>query len=211
MDERLRIDLFCEDSGHEQFTGTLLRRIARELEIRLDVQTRNSRGGHARALREFRAWQKAVVAQRGRGSAGPDLLVLIIDANCTGWSERRHGLEEAIDSTVFRAHAIGCPDPHVERWCFADPQAVQAVLGWPCPMDPGKCERGLYKQLLRETILKAGQPILTGEMEYAPDLVEAMDFFRAGKNQPSLRHFIEEVRSAIQRWRVVEAREAPPA
>jgi predicted ATPase len=67
------------------------------------------------------------------------------------------------------------------------------------------------EQLLRETIRKAGQPILTGEMEYAPDLVEAMDLFRAGKNQPSLRHFIEEVRSAIQRWRVVEAREAPPA
>jgi hypothetical protein len=201
MDERLRLDLYCEDSGHEQFTGTLLRRIARDLEVPLDVQTRNSRGGHGRALREFLAWQK-VAAQRGSGSPIPDLLVLIIDANCNSWSECHHGLDESIDSTLFPAYAIGCPDPHIERWCFADPNAIQQVLGCPCPADPGKCERDFYKHLLRETILEAGQLILTDEMEYAPDLVEAMDLFRAGKNQPSLRHFIDEVRAALQRRHV---------
>lgn len=201
MDERLRIDLYCEDSGHEQFTGPLLRRIARDLDVHLDVQTRNSRGGHGRALREFGVWQRAVAAQLGSGDTVPDLLVLIIDSNCTKWSECRRGLAEAIDFKLFPAHAIGCPDPHIERWCFADPQAIQDVLGCACPADPGKCERDAYKQLLRETILRAGQPILTGEMEYAPDLVEAMSLFRAGKNQQSLRHFIEEVRDAFQRWR----------
>jgi len=41
-------------------------------------------------------------------------------------------------------------------------------------------------------------------MEYAPDLVEAMDLFRAGKNQQSLRHFIEDVRGAFQRWHTIE-------
>jgi hypothetical protein len=35
-------------------------------------------------------------------------------------------------------------------------------------------------------------------MEYAPDLVAAMDLFRAGKNQPSLRHFMDEIRSSLQ-------------
>jgi hypothetical protein len=193
MDERLRVDLYCEDIGHEQFTGTLLRRIAHDLEVPLDFQTRNSRGGHGRALREFRAWQKAVAAQRS-GSPIPDLLVL-----CNSWSECRRDLDEAIDSRLFPAHVIGCPDPHIERWCFADPYAIQAVLGCPCPADPGKCERDFYKKLLRETIRKAGQPILTGEMEYAPDLVEAMDLFRAAKSQHSLGHFIEEVRDAFQR------------
>ena len=129
MVERLRVDLYCEDIGHEQFTGTLLRRIARDLAVQLDVQTRNSRGGHGRALREFQVWQKAAAAQRVGGSRIPDLLVLIIDANCNSWSECHHGLVEAIDPTLFPAHAIGCPDPHIERWCFADPNAIQAVLG----------------------------------------------------------------------------------
>jgi hypothetical protein len=35
-------------------------------------------------------------------------------------------------------------------------------------------------------------------MEYAPDLVAAMDLYHAGKNQPSLRHFVDELRSALQ-------------
>jgi hypothetical protein len=51
---------------------------------------------------------------------------------------------------------------------------------------------------LQQTILRADQPILTSEMEYAPDLVTAMNFFRAGKNQPSLKHFVDEIRSALQ-------------
>ena len=57
---------------------------------------------------------------------------------------------------------------------------------------------GASKRLLRQTILDAGQPILTNEMEYAPDLVKAMDLFRAGKNQPSLKHFVDEIRTALQ-------------
>jgi hypothetical protein len=103
-----------------------------------------------------------------------------------------------VDEAIFPRRAVGCPDPHVERWCFADPVAIQEVLGCPCPADPGKCERDAYKQLLRQTILSAGQPILTDEMEYAPDLVASMDLFRAGKNQPSLKHFTEEIRKALQ-------------
>jgi hypothetical protein len=128
----------------------------------------------------------------------PDLLVLMIDANCAGWSQARRELEEAIERAIFPRFAIGCPDPHVERWCLADPVAVQAVLGISAPADPGKCERHVFKRLLRQTILDAGQPILTSEMEYAPDLVAAMDLYRAGKNQSSLRHFVEEVRDALQ-------------
>jgi hypothetical protein len=122
----------------------------------------------------------------------------------TSWSECRRGLVDAIDAELFPAYAVSCPDPHVERWCFADPQAIHKVLDHPCPADPGKCERDFYKRLLRETILKAGQPTLTSEMEYAPDLVEEMDLFRAGKNQTSLRHFVEEIQSALQRLSLSE-------
>jgi hypothetical protein len=94
--------------------------------------------------------------------------------------------------------AIGCPDPHIERWCFADPEAVSKVFGVAAPADPGKCERLLYKRLLRSTIKTAGRRLLI-EMEYAPDLVAAMDLYRAGKNQPSLGHFIADLTSAFKR------------
>jgi hypothetical protein len=199
MDDRPRIDLYCEDSGHEQFSRALIHRLARDLKLpRPDIRTASGLGGHGRALKEFRLWQRAAVAGEGIGHEAPDLLVLLIDSNCSGWSQSRRHLEEAIDQRLFPRYAIGCPDPHVERWCLADPGAVQQVLGTSPPPDPGKCERNFYKTLLRKTIREAGQPILTTEMEYAPDLVDAMDLFRAGKNQASLRHFVDELRSGLQ-------------
>ncbi|MFL6197206.1 MAG: hypothetical protein ACJ75H_23670 [Thermoanaerobaculia bacterium] len=140
MADRPSVVLYCEDSGHEQFARAVLARISIELGLRTDVRTASGRGGHGRAMTEFKAWQRTIAGGRGFGFNIPDLLILMIDANCKGWA------------TVRR----------------------------------------------RQTILGAGQPILTTEMEYAPDLVNAMDFFRAGRNQPSLKHFLEEIRSALQ-------------
>ena len=197
MPERPRIDLYCEDSGHEQFARALVGRLASEIGIRPTLQTVSGRGGHGRALTEFRAWQRAVSTGKGLRLEIPDLLVLMIDANCSNWAQARRELEDAIDGRVFPRYAIGCPDPHVERWCLADAGAIRKVLEVSAPDDPDKCERHVYKQLFRQTIRSAGQLILTSEMEYAADLVAAMDLFRAGKNQPSLRHFAEEIRSAL--------------
>ncbi|HTG33941.1 MAG TPA: hypothetical protein VLB76_13510 [Thermoanaerobaculia bacterium] len=198
MASRPSIVIYCEDSGHEQFARALLGRIATDLGVRVDIRTASGRGGHGLALTEFKAWQRAIAGGGGIHFEIPDLLVLMIDANCKGYATVRRDLESSIDNRIFSHCAIGCPDPHIERWCLADPQALQEVLGVDGPADPGKCERHLYKSLLRETILKAGQPILTTAMEYAPDLIAAMDFFRAGRNQPSLKHFVDEVRSALQ-------------
>lgn len=198
MRDRPQVDLYCEDSGHEQFVRALLNRIAAEIGLRPTLHTVSGRGGHGRAITEFKTWQRAVSRGKGVTYEIPDLLVLIIDANCSGWAQVRRDLGQAVDGQVFTRSAIGCPDPHIERWCLADPGAIQQVLGIATPEDPGKCERLIYKQLLRQTIRSAGQPILTSEMEYAPDLVAAMDLYRAGKNQPSLRHFVEEMRSALQ-------------
>lgn len=198
MADRPRIDLYCEDSGHEQFSRALLKRLAGEIGLRPSISTISGRGGHGQAVSEFKAWQRAVTSGQGIDREVPDLLILVIDSNCTGWARARRDLLEAVDPAVFPHFAIGCPDPHIERWCIADPQAVQEVVGLAPPSDPGKCERHLYKQLLRQTILSADQPILTSEMEYAPDIVAATDFFRAGKKQPSLKHFVEEIRSALR-------------
>lgn len=42
-------------------------------------------------------------------------------------------------------------------------------------------------------------PLLTGTADLAPDLVEAMDLYRAGKNQPSLGHFVDGFNGALRR------------
>lgn len=196
MPEGIRVDLYCEDGGHEQFARALIMRLAAEEGLRAVLRVRAGRGGHAKAIAEFRAWQSA--KRKGAAAETPDLLVLLVDGNCSGWNTARKSLSEAVDQEVFPRFVVGCPDPHVERWCLADPVSFAQVVSGPPRPDPGKCERHLYKELLRESILAADQPILTSEMEYAPDLVAAMDLFRAGKNQPSLKSFVEELRGALR-------------
>lgn len=125
MAERPWVDLYCEDSGHEQFTRALLKRLAGELDLKLSINTVSGRGGHGQALTEFKAWQRAVTSGRGINHQIPDLLVLLIDANSAGWAQVYGEIKQAIDPAVFPRYAIGCPDPHIERWCLADPQSVK--------------------------------------------------------------------------------------
>lgn len=192
----LSLSLFCEDSGHERFVRALVKRLSREEAAPADLRTFSAEGGLGRAVEEFRRFQRAL--KMGLVSGSPDLLVVVIDANSHGWAERRAEIESVVEPALFPAFIVGCPDPHIERWCFADPDGFFRVVGKIPPVDPGKFERNFYKNLLRKTILEAGQPILTDAMEFAPDLVREMDLFMAGKAQPSLRHFVDSLRSALR-------------
>lgn len=196
MAERPRIDLFCEDRGHEQFVRALVHRLAEEAGIRPALRALSTRGGRARALGEFSVWQKEFLRPGRQGL--PDLLILVVDANCTGWNEMRHDLEEAVDRSVVPRVVLGCPDPHVERWYIADPAAFEQVVGARPARDPGKCERHVYKRLVDAAVEAAGLPLLTGPADLAPDLAGQMNLFQAGKNQSSLRHFVDDLRTELR-------------
>lgn len=196
MAEPIGITLFCEDRGHEQFVRALVGRLAAEEDRVVHLEVRNASGGHPQAMAELEAWQRAVA--KGAVNAATDLLVVVVDANCQGWSAARDGLRSSINTAVFPRQVLGCPDPHIERWCLADPQTFDEVIGAPAPADPDKCERDFYKKLLRRAITDAGQPILIDEMDFAPELVDAMHLFRAGKNQASLKHFVDDLRGALR-------------
>ncbi len=189
------VDLFCEDRGHEQFVRPLVTRLASKVGVNVQVRVRSARGGHGRAESELKAWQRAAT----RLGDVPDLLIVVIDGNCTGWHAARAALLEVIDTSIFPHVVIGCPDPHVERWCLADPLAFQAVVGVPPPPDPGKCERDLYKKLLRTALEQAHQPILTDVMEYAPELVERADLYTLQTAEPSLAKFVTALDAALKR------------
>lgn len=194
MAERPEITLFCEDRGHEQFVRSVVQRLAGEQSIRPVLRAINARGGEGRARAEFRTWQRTFLT----GSGTPDLLVLVIDGNCHGWSATKSELDDDVDTTLIPRHVVGCPDPHIERWYMADPQTFRQVVGVAPGADPGKCERELYKQIVEEAVRRAQLPLLTGIADLAPDLVEAMDLYRAGKNQASLKSFFDDLRNALR-------------
>lgn len=192
------IDLFAEDRAHELFVSALIGRILDEKRVSARLNVRFALGGHGRAVAELGTYQSAV----SRGFAGltpPDLLVVVIDANCQGWVQARNGISARTNPGAAAETVAACPDPHVERWFFADPEAFLQVVG--VDRQPGrlKCERDYYKALLREAVLQAGHPPALAGWEFAGDLVRAMDLYRAGRNEPSLGHLIDALRAFATR------------
>jgi hypothetical protein len=189
----LALDLFAEDRGHEAFLRAVVERVASEESCRVSVQVRSGKGGHGKALSEFRLYQKLV--EKGQ-MPSPDLLVIAIDGNCKGFAEARREIQERIEDTLKGKAVIACPDPHVERWYMADPVSFAQVIGNEPKLEKTKCERDRYKKLLKEA-LGGGAQLLDG-IEYAQEIVSAMDWFRAGKNDASLGTFLNDLKAALR-------------
>ena len=56
------------------------------------------------------------------------------------------------------------------------------------------CKIGLSSR----AIAQGGHPATLGGVEFAPELVEAMDLYRAGRNDSSLKAFIDDFRAKLR-------------
>jgi hypothetical protein len=198
MSRALRIDLFCEDRAHERFLRSLLYRICTQEGVQARIKVQSARGGSGRALQELEGYQ---LVTRTAGHQRPDLLVVAIDANCSSYAAKAREVRERIDSGLFSHHAVACPDPHVERWYMADAEAFQRVVGVAPPAAQPKCDkqtRNVLKKALADSIAAGGHPRTLGGIEFAAELAQAVDLFRAGKTDPALKHFLEEVVNALR-------------
>ena len=200
MSEPLVVDLFVEDVAHEEFVGALANRIAREEQVALSVQARSARGGHPRAMGEFGTYQ-TLVEKGALASRAPDLIVVVIDGNCTTSRKKRAEIQNATRPRFLDRLVAGCPNPHVERWFLADPDSFHKVVGYRPVVGREKCEREHYKRLLSDAIRKGNQPATLGGIEFAAELVEAMNLYRAGRSDSSLRAFVSDLRSRFREIR----------
>ena len=200
MSDSLVVDLFVEDVAHEEFVGALANRIAREEQVALSVQARSARGGHPRAMGEFGTYQ-TLVEKGALASRAPDLVVVVIDGNCTTSRKKRAEIQNATRPRFLDRLVAGCPNPHVERWFLADPDSFHKVVGYRPVLGREKCEREHYKRLLADAIRKGSQPATLGGIEFAAELLEAMNLYRAGRSDSSLRAFIGDLRSRFREIR----------
>ncbi len=196
MANLMKVDLFAEDRAHESFLDALIGRLIKEGSTETLIRHRSPLGGHGKMLTELDAFQK-IIRGRQPGIEVPDILVVARDANCQRFTKARQEVYGLIDQRVFPAFAIACPDPHIERWFLADPASFHEVIGAESKPGRRKCERDLYKRKLSEAIRRGGHPPTLGGIEFANELVGEMNFYRAGKNEPSLQHFIDDFRQAI--------------
>jgi len=198
MSSPVTVDIFVEDRAHEAFLVPLLRRIAREEKVVVTPRVRSGRGGHGRAVEEFRLYQTLV--EKGAASAThPDLLIVGIDGNCTTVAKKRAEIQRAAKAAFLDRLVVACPDPHVERWYLADPDSFQSVVGQRPTVGRKKCARDYYKDALAKAVRQAGHPPTLGGIEFARDIVGSMDWYRAGRNDRSFGAFLDDLRGGLRR------------
>lgn len=191
MAKPLIVHLFAEDRAHEEFLRALLTRLARQEKREIELRVYAARGGHGRALAELAAYQ-SIYLKGASQEPLPDLVFVAIDANCQRFAQARQAVAAVLKPPFEDRAVIACPDPHIECWYLADPESFAQVVGRQPQPSRKKCERDRYKSILDKAIRDAGHPPTLGGIEFARELVEAMDFFRAGKADSSLKHFLDE-------------------
>jgi hypothetical protein len=194
------VTLFCEDSFHEKFIGALLLRFREEQRVAVNSRFLSSQGGLPRMYGEFKQFLRDLARER---QSPPDAVIVVVDANCQGYNERKKLMDGVIDlyPQFEQIVSYAIPDPHIERWMLADPQAFQAVFGRGCTVPAVKCAKGEYKRLLREEIRKSGIEAPLGGEEYAEDVVREMDLAQVEAREPSLGLFLRNLRALFNRWK----------
>jgi hypothetical protein len=191
-----RIVLFVEDYGHEEFIRALIERLAREHGVSLKIVPRNVRGGYGKVITELRAYLRDLERER---EDLPDLLVVSTDANCNGYAKRKREVDEINDKfKEFTLCAI--PDPHIERWLLLDSAAFKSVLGKGCKAPDQKCSRDRYKHLLLEAMQNAGVLPPLGGVEYAEEIINAMDLQRMENVNASFGKFLKDLQNKFKEW-----------
>ena len=187
-----------EDKAHAEFIPPLLRRLADEQGIAIDEREPIPMGGAGRTVAGLRRLLADIRADR---EPRPDVVIVGVDADCGPQGERARQVSRACELEGYEGAVIVAePDPHIEIWYLADPAYVQRLLAIPDrPRTPRvRCRRQEYKDRLRETVRASGAPTPFGGVEYGPEIAEGMDLYQAGREVPSLRRFIDEVRDCLR-------------
>ena len=192
----LSIVLFAEDYGHEEFVKALVERLSRESDVPVKITPRNASGGHGKVVTEFQIFLRDLEHAR---EGLPDLLIVATDANCKRYAKRRREIDKINDKfRNFTVYAI--PDPHIERWLLLDSAAFKTVLGKGCDKPDKKCSRDRYKELLLKAMRSAGVVPPLGGIEYAEDIVNAMDLQRMENANASFGKFLKDLQNKFKEW-----------
>ncbi len=170
--------------------------MAKEAGLEVTVTWRNARRGHGAVVKELKQFLRDLQAGRGNFT---DLVLVGTDANSSGYSKRR-GEMIVLTSKLPAEVVFAIPDPHVERWMLIDSAAFKAVFGRGCEAPDLKHERARYKKQLIDAIRAAGSDASLGGMEYADDIVAAMDIERARTLDASFGCLVDDLRAVFRRW-----------
>ena len=188
-----KIVLFGEDDAHQKIIDALVRRLASEKGIDVQLHWRSAVGGYGRVVAEFKAYQHELRHYRIRRV---DAVIVATDANCKGNKRREEfrGLAEDMDLV------LAVPDPHIERWLLLDSGAFKKVFGRGCSAPDQKCDRDLYKYRYAQSVHAAGMDAAFSGAEYAQNIVSEMNLARVASQDKSFRYFLRDLRAVLKNW-----------
>ena len=197
MPEPVTAELFVEDRAHEDFLLPLVSRIACEAHLAVTTHVRSARGGHARVMQEFRLYQN-LFDKMIPNAADSDLLIVAVDCNGASFTKKRDQIQAETNPNLADRLVLACPDPYIERWYMADPTSFESVIKARPQLETSRPSRLNYKQLLADAVRAGGHSATLGGIEFAAELVSAMDFYRAGKSDHSLKAFLDDLRRKLR-------------
>jgi hypothetical protein len=194
MSEPCRVVYFFEDIAHERFVRTLVRRAAKEQDVELAEEIRNATHG-SRVWPELQHFVRDLL---GKQSKVPDVLIVVLDANCSKYTEVRKRIRNEV-TTLVPCLVCAVPNPHIEKWYLADAAAFKKILPKSCPkLTRQKCERNRYKRLLKDAIRAAGVEPVLGGAEYGEELANAVDPTTVSKADKSFKAFWSDLKRALR-------------
>ena len=194
------INLFVEDVAHEDFLTALIRRLADESNVEINIKTSNVRGGHGTVITELKQYVQDL--QRHEEYL-PDLVIVGTDSNCQELPEREKEIYQ-VTSDLEDLVISMIPEPHIERWLLLDSEAFKEVFGKGCPTPDLKCERGRYKGLLLNAIYEATRVSPLDGIERVEELVYAMNFRRVEQSDRSIRRLLRALQRQFRIWQQAE-------
>jgi hypothetical protein len=203
MAAKITIGYFLEDRGHEIFLKAIVARMAKEKGFRpgeWSDDVRSATGGQS--IQKYRSFLKYI--SRMKRHFPFDILIVASDGNCKGYVEKKHqllGYAEKAKIAFLDKIVFAIPDPHIEKWYLNDPNGFNRALGSGVlpVLPPYKCEKGVYKKVMKDVIASSDIAPQFGGYEYGERIVEEMDLYDAGKADSSLKHFLEDIGNALQR------------
>lgn len=188
--------LFVEDEAHKAVVGRVVMRLAEKYQIEVQLDWRSAVHGHGRVVQELTGYLRDL---RRQSEHLPDLIVVATDANCKGLNERLREIQPPEAPAIDMAYAV--PEPHVERWLLLDGAAFRAVFGRGCQAPDQKCDRDRYKELLIHAVMGAGVRPNLGGIEFADDIMRAMDLSRAARLDASFGRFVGDLSRIFRSWK----------
>lgn len=196
MPETATVELFVEDRAHADFLQPLVSRTACEAHLAVTTRVRSARGGHARVMQAFRLYQDLFDTMIPN-AADADLLIVAVDCNGESFAKQRAQIRAETSPRLADRLVLACPEPYIERWYMADPTSFERVIGARPKLETSRRSRLNYKQILADAIREGGHSATLGGIEFASDLVSAMDFYRAGRSNHSLKAFLDDLRHKL--------------